>query len=382
MSSTSMLTGNALTQKLWAKEDWIDMQKTGPFGRAFNNGTLHYAKELNGSTPGDQITFQFAGLITGPGVGEGGTLVGNEKALRLDSSSMTLGVMRQAVNNPNEDTIEQHRTSIEFEKTARQVIKEYYSSIYNCGFLAQAAGTTATTITLQGASFTGSNLTQATGLNATVAPSANRIIRAGGGANDEAITSADTLTLDMIDYALELAQRTFPTMKPLMIGGQEMYDLHISWEDFTNLQHDASGKIQLYPQALSMMAGGDIKENPLMRGYDQANPVLARYKNVNIIPSAYVAYGVNSSTSAEITTVRRNVLCGQKAVAFGSILGGRPSDKDVPFIYKAQLQDFEYYKAIEGRTIFGMKKLQFKDTNDVKQDYGSIVLSSYAAAHA
>lgn len=380
MATTSMLTSNALTQKLWAKQDWNDIIKDGPFGRAFRNGSLYYAPELNGTRPGDEITFQFTGLVTGPGINEGGTLVGNENALRLDSATMSLGLIRKGINNPNDDTIEQQRTSINFEDTARSDIKEWYAALFNASFLNQAAGNTATSITHQGATFTGANLTQVLGKNAAIAPSANRIIRAGDVANDQSLTSSDTITLDMIDYALELAQRTYPTIRPLKVGGKDMYDLHISWEQFTDLQHDGTGKIQYYANALAMMQGGKIEDNPLLRGAD-GGMVAGQYKNVNIIPSAYVSYGVDSGTSAEIATVRRAVLVGQKAVAFGSVLGGRPTDKNVPFIYKTELQDYEYYKGIEGRAITAMKKLQFNDTNDVKQDFGSIVLSTYAAPH-
>ena len=113
MATTGMLTNNALTVKRWAERGFIDMYKRHYFGRMFETGTIFQAEELNG-TKGDEITYDFTGILTGIGTGEGGTMVGNEEALDLSSYTMKTNVFRHAVNNPNDDTIEQVRTHVPF----------------------------------------------------------------------------------------------------------------------------------------------------------------------------------------------------------------------------------------------------------------------------
>jgi len=107
-------------------------------------------------------------------------------------------------------------------------------------------------------------------------------------------------------------------------------------------------------------------------------PCLGQYANVNIYKAKRVAYGVRSDTSAVITTVRRAVLVGKDAITFASPLGGRPSDNNVPLKYFSQLKDYEYFKGLEGRMIYGLKKTVASNSDDI----GVFVISTYAAAHS
>lgn len=380
MSTTSMLSTNALAVKLWAKEDYLDIYKSTVYGRMLSSGTLHYATELNGAAKGDNVTFAFNGILTGQGTGEGGTLVGNEEALSLSSDSMAINVVRHAVNNPNDDTIEQQRTYVPFEKNARTLLKNWHKSRLEWSIFNQLAGANSTTYLIDGATYSAADkLPFVRGLNGIAAPTTNRIIRAGGAATDEALTSSNTMTLDLIDAAIELTKRTYPTVEPLERDGDESFDLYISWEQLTDLKRDTTGKIQWSQNYLSAMAGGMIKDNPIFTNTIGAKAV-ARYANVFIIPSTRIPYGVHSSTSVIQTNVRRAVMCGKNAGAIGTIQGGRLTDNSVPLIYKQQFQDYEYYKGIEARLIYGVTKLQGASAGNT-EDWGSIVISTYAAAH-
>jgi hypothetical protein len=105
---------------------------------------------------------------------------------------------------------------------------------------------------------------------------------------------------------------------------------------------------------------------------------LGSYGNVNIYQAPRVAFGQRSDNNAVITTVRRAVLVGKDALSFASPFGGRPNDKDVPLKYFTQLKDYEYFKGIEGRMIYGLKKTVASNSEDI----GVMVLSTYAAPHA
>jgi len=305
-------------------------------------------------------------------------LVGNEESLDLQSFAMSYNVFRHAISSPNDDTIEQARTNVKFEKTARELLPAFHAARLDASVFNQLAGVNSTTITVDGTVYSGTDRTFVQGLNTINAPSTNRIIRAAAAASDEALTSADTMTLDLVDAAVEQLQRTYPYAGAL--DGQE-FDLYISFEQSVDLKRDTSGKIQWYTNNLALTEGGS-SDNTIFTGDKYGTQPIGKYANVNIIPTFRVATGVNSSTSAAISTVRRAVLCGKKALAFASKFGGNLADASadkngtVPFKFTTQLKDYDYIKGIEARMIYGVKKIQFDS-----EDFGSTVISTYAAAH-
>lgn len=378
MSQTSMLTGNALTVKLWAKLGFVDMMKNTCFGRMVRRGTIMRAEELDRAVAGDEVTFNFAGILTGIGTGEGGTLTGNEEALDLQSYSMKYNVFRHAVASPNENTIEQARTMVNFENRARRALPQFHASRLDASCFNQLAGVNADTIEVDGTIYSGSNRTFVQGLNSIAAPTSNRIIRAGGAANDQSLTAANTCNLDLVDAAIEQLLRTYPYSGTL---DNDEFDWYISYEQMTDLKRDTSGKIQWYQNYLSQMEGGVTDKNLIFNASAYGSQPIGKYANVNIIATSRIARGVNSSTNASIPSVRRSVLCGRNALAFASKFSGaledmKQTEGNVPFKYSIQLKDYDYIKGIEARMIYGVKKLQFDG-----QDYGSTVISTYAAAH-
>ena len=254
MATTSMLTTNSLTVKLWAVEGFTEMMKSTCFGRMVARGTLGRVLELDNAKAGDDITFNYTGKLSGVGIQEGGTLDGNEEALDLQSDSMKLGIVRHGVASPNDDTIEQHRTHVNFQKQATFLLPQWHASRVDASVFNQLAGVNSTTITVDGTVYSGTDRPIVQGLNDVTDPTTNRILRAGGAATDQALTSADTLTLDLIDAAVELAGRTYPNIATL--EGEE-FDLYISYEQYTDLKRDTTGKIQWYTNVLADAQAGN-----------------------------------------------------------------------------------------------------------------------------
>lgn len=374
MASTTMTSANALTLKLWATEDWVNPGQRVAFGHMFSRGSVFYAEEFLGQKArGDQITYDYTNKLTGIPVGEGGTLDGNEEALNLGYFSMAINVTRIGVLNPNDDTIEQQRTLVDFPTRTRKVIPQRHMELLDTAVFQQLAGAYPTSFTLNGTTWSGSNRLFVTGHNVPVAPSSDRILRAGGAANDESLTSSNTFTMDLIDYALEQIDLS---NQPIKMLADDTYDLYVSPEQLTDLKQDTTGKIQWFNMALARTTGGDPEQ--LNGGLYETMPCLGQYGRVNIYSATRVAYGVNSSTSAVITTVRRAVLVGKDALTFASPFGGRPSDSSVPLKYFSQLKDYEYYKGLEGRMIYGLKKTVASNSSDI----GVFVISTYAAPHS
>lgn len=374
MASTSMTSTNSLTLKLWATEDWVNMGQRTAFGHLFSRGSIFYAEEFLGQKArGDQITYDYTNKLTGIPVGEGGTLDGNEEALNLGYFSMAINVTRIGVLNPNDDTIEQQRTLVDFPERTRQVIPNRHKELLDTAVFYQLAGAAPTSFTLNGTTWSGNNRYFVWGHNLPVAPSSDRIIRAGAVANDESLTSSNTISLDLIDYALEAIDNS---NQPIDMLDDDTFDLYVSPSQLVDLKQDTTGKIQWFNMALARATGGDFSQ--IDGEIYGTMPCLGMYGRVNIYSAPRVAYGVNSSTSAVITTVRRAVLVGKDALTFASPFGGRPTDKSVPLKYFSQLKDYEYFKGLEGRMIYGLKKTVASNSSDI----GVFVISTYAASHS
>lgn len=373
MASTTMTSSNSLTLKRWEMETWLQAMQNSVVGHLFNRGAVYYAEELTKANKGDQTTFSYAGKLTNVPIGEGGTLDGNEEALDLNSHSMAINVCRLGVLNPNDSTIEQQRTNVNFAETARKQLARRAVELLDASALYQLAGANPTTLTLNGTTYNSSNITFVQGLNSVVAPTSERIIRAGGAASDQALTSSDKMSLDLIDYALEQISRSD---QPIDMLDGNTFDLFLSPEQMVDLMHDSSTKIQWSGVELAKVAAGG--DNMLEERFSNNLVCAGKHRNVYIYEAPRTAYGVNGSTGAVIPTVRRAVLVGRDALSFASPFGGRVTDADVPIKYFAQLKDYEYYKGIEARMVYGMKKMSPSN----EQDIGSFVISTYAASHS
>lgn len=372
MSSTQQLTGDALTRKLWATNDWINMGQRKAFGHLVERGAIFYTNDFEGmNKKGDQITYDYIGKLTGFPVGEGGTLDGNEEALDMGSYTMAINVTRIGVLNPNDDTIEQQRTLVSFPAKTRKLIPSRHMELMDASVFNHLGGFNPTSYTQNGTTWTGANKLFVQGHNTPTAPSTDRIIRAGGVATDQALTSSNTFTLDLVDYALE---KNDNSDQPIARFDDDTFDLYLAPTQLTDLKHDSSGAITWFNINLAQLEGGkDSKiESQMYKGMTCAG----RYGDVNIYSAPRVAYGQRSDTDAVITTVRRAVMVGKDALTYASPFGA-PTEKS-SLKYFSQLKDYEYFEGLEGRCIYGLKKTAASNSEDI----GVLVISTYAAPHA
>ena len=379
MSVTPMLRGDVLNVELWASQlRFVEMMKRSQFGHMAARGILIRAEELDRASAGDKITLQQIGRLTGVGTGEGGTLEGSEEALNQQGFSMVFNVFRHAVAYYGKSTVEQARTLVKYQEEAEVALRNFHGSRLDASCFNQLAGVNSTTITIEGTVYSGAARAFVQGLNSIAAPSSNRIVRAAAAANDQSITSADTMTLDLIDVALEKLQTTQPTAEAL--DGQE-FDIFVSHQQALDLRRDTSGAIQWYTNYLSAMEGGVTTDNPIMTGDAYGTKPIGKYQNVNIYTSNNVSTGVSSSDSSAISTVRRAVLCGKGALLFSSKFSGALTGDDTtggsaPLQFFREDRDFQYVEATEGRLLYGVKKQTFES-----EDLNSIVISTYGADH-
>ncbi|TBG78615.1 N4-gp56 family major capsid protein [Rhizobium leguminosarum] len=364
MSVTTFGVNDALANKLWSKKLAVEVSKATAIAPLIgtSSSSIIQLKDETQKAAGDKVTFGLRTQLIGDGVSEGETQEGNEEALTTYSDAIFINELSHAVRVKNDQTIDAQRVPFSLRTEANDGLTDWYADRMSMMAFIQWGGYTAPTMAFEGrtVTLTGKHY----GFNAPTAPSTNRIVRAAAAANDESLTSADVFTLDLIDKAVEKAKLANPKIRPVRINGENKYVMYLHTTQVTDLRTNTSTGQWL-----------DITK-AVYQGSKQSNPIydgsLGEYNNVILREAEHVVPGVNSSTGAQITTVRRAVLLGaQSAVAaFGM--------KTAPDKYKRVEELFDYQRelGVSVQTVLGMKKTVFNS-----EDFSTVVVSTYAAPH-
>lgn len=312
---------------------------------------------------GDKITCGLNVQLQGDGIQGDATLEGNEEALQFYDDSIMVDQLRHATRTKGKMT--EQRVPYSLRNVSKDRLADWWARRMDVSFFNQICGYTAQTDT------------KYTGNNSVLAPSTNRHIWQGGNSDDQSIDSADTFTLDLVQIAKQKAMTastedgTGPLVRPFNQQGEEMYVMFLHDYQAYDLQRSAEWR----EVQRSALAGGDIKGNPLFTG------ALGVYDNVILHKASRITNGVNSSSGAAISTVKRAVLCGAQSamIAFGSENGAtRYSWYEDMFDYGNQL-------GVKAGSIFGIKKCKFvpeDDSSTNAEDFGTVVVSTYGAPAA
>ena len=319
---------------------------------------------------GDRVTVGLRNQLTGNGVSEGEALEGNEESLATYSDNLTLNELAHAVKVKGKRTIDEQRILFNVRKEAKDGLVDWYAKRLSIAFFLHVCGYTGATYSHRGMTID-RTLTVFNLGNTITAPSTNRKVFAAAGSGesntaDENIESDDIFDLRMIDYAKEKARTLGSPIRPVNIEGGDYYvsylhpyqvtDLRTStdtgqWMDFTKAAYNGRGK-----------------ENPIFTG------ALGMYNGVILRESEDVPPGVNSSTSATISTVRRAVLLGAQAAMIS--FGKETEEGQTGFSWVEETFDYERGLGVSAQAVLGIKKTVFNS-----EDFGAITMSSYAAAH-
>lgn len=303
---------------------------------------------------GDRITYPLVMQLSGDGVSENETLEGNEESLTTYSQNLVINELAHAVRVKNKGTIDNQRILINLRSTARDRLKDWYAKRMSVTFFNHVCGNTLET------------RAKYYGFNAPTAPT--NFVRAGSGlTDDDGLTSADKFTLTLVDYAKEKAETltTGPQISPIMVGNEKKYVMYLHPYQVTDLRTNTSTGQWLDIQKAAMM-GGKVSGNPIYNG------ALGEYNGVVLRKSYDVMGGITNAGVAKANT-RRAVLLGRQAatIAFGRDSG--PTD----YTWVEKTFDYDRELGISVQTIFGMTKCVFNSV-----DFGVVVVSTYAAAHA
>ena len=352
MALTTYDTNNALTVKVWAKKLFQEALKEAYCSRFMGTDTrsvIQVREELSKSA-GDRITIGLRMQLSGDGVQGDGTLEGNEEALVTYTDNVFINQLRHAVRSGGK--MSEQRVPFSVRNEAKNGLKDWWTNRLDTAFFNQVCG------------YTAQADTRFTGNQAAIAPSSNNVVRAAAAANDQSLTSTDTFTLSLIDKAVEKAATNSPMIRPIVIDGEDKYVMFLHDYQVTDLRISTSSGQWLDIQKAAM-AGAQSSKSPIFTG------ALGEYNGVVLHKANRVTNGVNASSGAAITTVKRAVLCGAQAALFAY---GGENGREMSWV--EELFDYENQLGVSAGMTFGLKKAVFNS-----QDFGTVVVSTYAAAH-
>jgi len=361
MANTSFGVNDASAVKTWATELSIaarDTLEIRPLIGEDENAIIHLKTETRKS-PGDRVRFSLLARLQGDGFTEGESALGNAEAMSLFTDDILINELGNTVAPPSDATIDSQRVVHKLRDKAKPLLGLWFADRMAKWFFTQACG------------YTPEARPKYYGFNAPTAPTSTRQVWAGTAANDQSLTSSDTFTLDLLLKAREKASVGESRVRPLRLkGGQDVYVAYLHDYQIRTLKSNFStgqwGDIQK-----AAMQGGMVEKNPIFQGS------LGMYDNIILRRSQDVTQGVNASSGAAISTVRRAVLLGAQSccIAFGQNNG------PTKYRWTEELDDHGRKLEVGGWAIAGMKKTVFANgASGANVDFGTVVISTYAVA--
>lgn len=361
MAKTEFSVNSPLAVRVWSKQLSVEAFRRTYVGKFIGKGEDSLIQEHTDLRrgAGDRITAGLNIQLTGDGILGDATLEGNEEALQFYDDTIIVDQLRHASRIKGRMT--EQRVPYNLRATSRDRLADWWARRMDLAFANQIAGNTAETDL------------RLTGNNPVIAPSAGRIIRPNGRATDQALTSADTFDLRLLDLAKVKAKNasiengTGALIRPIPVDGKDYYVAFL--HDYQ--VHDLRNSQWWTEIQLAAMTGGDVRDNPIFTG------ALGVYNGVVLHEWNRLPQGVHSTTNAPVPNTRRAVLAGAQAaaIAFGSENGV------TRHTWVEEMFDYGNQFGVAAGAIFGLKKTRFapEDRAIPAQDFGTVVISTWAA---
>lgn len=356
MAATSYGVNDTLAVKLWSKTLTVEALKETYISRFIGESasSLIQMKTETSKGTGDKVTFGLRMQLSGNGVTESQVLEGNEETLTTYSDALYINELAHAVRVKSENTIDAQRVPFNLRSEAKDGLKDWFAGRIDQVFFSHIAGDTQVTSAVYN------------GNNSTIAAASTRVYRPNSRANDGALTTGDDLTVGLIDKAVEIAKTASPMIKPVRVGGKDMYVMFIDPAQTTSLRASAATSGSWFDIQKAALQGGEITGNPIFTG------ALGVYNNVILHETTRLPKGIYNS--AYVDNTRRAVLCGAQSavVAFGQKYTG-----DQKFKWVEDMFDYERELGVSAQCVWGLKKTVFNSV-----DFGTIVIPTLATRAA
>lgn len=361
MATKTYAAGDPETVKLWSKRLARETLKETVCFSYFGDS----AKSLGTISPdtqkgkGDRCRVTLRMQLNGDGVTENETLEGNEELITTYTDDLLINELAHAPRS--NVTISDQRVPFDLGFEMNDALVDWWSARKDTVFFNHLCGYTP-------ANAMGGGTGKYTGFNAVTAPTTGRIIRPSSVTTDEALTSANVMTLQHIDQLKELAETGGSTglvpIRPISgLPGGAKYACFVHPTHVTSLRASTATNSWMDVQK-ALLSGGKGEDSMIFKGG------LGVYNEVLLVSANRVTPGVNSTTNAAFANTRRAVFCGAQAIGLGFGRGYGPKE------WKVKEETFDYGRqlGVSGLNIFGMKKTVFNSS-----DFATIVLATYAA---
>jgi N4-gp56 family major capsid protein len=351
MGVLNFATGNASTVKTWSKATEREVLPKTLAGKFISSGVVTVKDELKKSA-GDRVRMNLQMLLSGRGRTGNEVLEGNEEVPVFFTDDLTIDQIRNATRYYGR--MDKQRVVYNFRNDSRDQLSDWFADRIDTSFLNQVCGNTAQTDVAY------------TGLNATVAPSANKTMWAGAATSAASLTSSDTFDLSLIDKAITRAKVLRdsygePIIRPVKIGGGDHYAMILHPFQVKALRVNTSTG-QWFDIQKAAMQGGEIASNPIFSGS------LGVYNGVILFENERVPLACDTTTAYAST--RRAPLLGKGACYLAY---GREGGSVEKYLWNEESFDFGNEHGIAASLIFGMKKAIFDSV-----DHAVITVNTYA----
>ena len=345
--------------KLWSRKlarEALKKTYAKKFMGPGSDSMIQIKNEANKSE-GDRIRVILRMQLTGDGVQGDATQEGEEEALTTYTDDFVINQLRHAVRSGGKMT--EQRVPFSIRDEAMMGLSDWWADRWDTWMFNQLCGYTTQTDT------------RYTGNNAVAAPSRHLWTEDGTTADENLDSTGDTFTLTMIDRAVEEAKVGTlgggVPIRPVMADGKPYFVVFLHPYQVTDLRTSTStSTVTWHDIQRSAMEGGKVGDNPIFTG------ALGIYNGCILHESSRVTQGVHSSTGAAVSTVRRALLCGAQAAVAGFGQGHDKSSYD----WFEQMFDYGNKLGVKAGCISGLKKSRYNS-----EDFGVVVMSSYAVAH-
>jgi N4-gp56 family major capsid protein len=350
MAITAFGSSDAQAVKVWAKLTLREALKATLFNKFVGpqkTNVIQRLVELEKSA-GDQIKYDLLLQMKNDGVTGDNRMKGNEEALVYYQDTVDIDQLRNAHAFRR---MSQQRTLHDMRMDAKANLADWFAGKLDeymfralCGDTTLTHGQTAT------------------------APSTNRIIYSGDATSEVTLGSNDQISLADLDYAKEIAKTATPLIRPTMIDGQEYYVVVLHPYSVTDIRLDVANSAYISWPDIQMYAQKRGDKNPIFTG------ALGVYNGMIMFEATRIY--------SPLTNVRRNLFLGAQSGVFAmgnayDSIEQQRVGKDNLMSWFEEIDDYGNEKGISCGCIFGINKSVFNS-----EDFGTIVLASYAASHS
>jgi N4-gp56 family major capsid protein len=314
-----------------------------------SNSMVQIRKELK--SDGDRVRVGLRMQLTGTGVSGDSTLEDQEEALAVYSDDVFIDQLRHAVRSAGK--MSEQRVPFSVRDEAKEGLADWFSNMIDTGLMNQLAG------------YTDETDVKKTGMQAAIATSTGHALLAGdaaGGATASLGTS-DVYTFSIIDVAVERAKTLMVPLRPVKVGATNMFVNLIHTYQLTSIRRSTSNNEFADIQKAVLNSGRvNPEDSPIFTG------AAGIYNNTVIHDSVRIP--------SSLANTRRAVFCGAQSacVAFGK--NGGPNQ----FSWVEKLFDYDNQLGVAAGLIWGLKKTVFAYSADTTNNFGNLVITSYAAA--